>query len=189
MGLPCPGLPPPPSRTHAAYDDTVLQAQRLPQHPELLCDLVGQLPAGRKGRWGWGCSALPPTPPASFSLPAPSIFCTEADAKHRSLLWAQPRMLNGHSSFTPNLSLLPCPLPRPVSHPSQGPSHQHPLLPDWPVSRPWPGPRPQSHFSPPPGAGGHVLTGCKSQSPAPFLTCRQVLGCDRSQLPPEPAPC
>lgn len=40
--------------THAANDDAVLQAQRLPQHPELLGDLVGQLSVGdRKQLHQW----------------------------------------------------------------------------------------------------------------------------------------
>lgn len=44
--------PPGGPRTHATNDDAVLQAQRLPQDPELLCDLVGQLPGGVKEP-GW----------------------------------------------------------------------------------------------------------------------------------------
>lgn len=38
--------------TQAAHHHAVLQAQRLPQHTELLGDLVGQLPAGRVGLSG-----------------------------------------------------------------------------------------------------------------------------------------
>lgn len=45
---PCPE-PPWAPHTHAADNDAVFQAQRLPQDPELLCDLVGQLPVGMKG--------------------------------------------------------------------------------------------------------------------------------------------
>lgn len=33
--------------THSANDDAVSQTQRLPQHPELFCNLIGQLPGGR----------------------------------------------------------------------------------------------------------------------------------------------
>lgn len=38
--------------THAANDNAVLQTQGLPQHPELLSDLVGQLPVGEKQQQG-----------------------------------------------------------------------------------------------------------------------------------------
>lgn len=50
-GIPYPEPPQAPC-THAANNDAVFQAQRLPQHPELLCNLVGQLPVGVKGS-GW----------------------------------------------------------------------------------------------------------------------------------------
>lgn len=47
--VPCPesllGSP----HTHATDDDAVFQAQRLSQDPELLCNLIGQLPVGMKG--------------------------------------------------------------------------------------------------------------------------------------------
>lgn len=47
-GVPYPEPPWAPC-THAADNDAVFQAQRLPQDPELLCNLVGQLPVGVKG--------------------------------------------------------------------------------------------------------------------------------------------
>lgn len=46
-GVPYPE-PPWGPHTHAANNDAVFQAQRLPQDPELLCNLVGQLPVGVK---------------------------------------------------------------------------------------------------------------------------------------------
>lgn len=38
--------------THAANDNAVLQAQGLSQHPELLSNLVGQLPVDEKDQLG-----------------------------------------------------------------------------------------------------------------------------------------
>lgn len=64
--------------THAANDDTVLQPQRLPQHPELLSNLVGQLSVGdtnQSDQW----VLVPTSHPLSFLQAPPGLHLPNVD--------------------------------------------------------------------------------------------------------------